>query len=432
MRYRSSPARVPRSSRWADGAGPTEADAVRTGGPAALVAAGPIRLGPTATRFPPSNGHRGEVCADGWGEGPSGTDPGVASVSVAAACTSAVQSLSNGADLPQSSPWVTRTTSPPAVGFRAVLPRPTRPSAAFVAALAGASLLLTGCSSASNAGGSSPPSTAVRTTTTTVPPTTTTTEQPGWTVDSSVGGRIAVDQQSVTEPDGHVVTLYRFRSGVTRFGLHVGSSDPPTGAATVAGDAGSAIGPDETPVLLAAFNGGFEASTGAGGFELNGQVLLPLQGGTASLVIDTNGTGHVGVWGGGFPAPGEQVESVRQNLAPLVVGGQPSGAVGDIPAWGATLGGGSVVARSALGEDAAGNLVYAGSMDALPSDLAAALVGEGTVTAMELDINPEWVQLAWAPAPGGALATGVPGQSRPADQYQVGWTRDFVTVLAAG
>jgi len=76
--------------------------------------------------------------------------------------------------------------------------------------------------------------------------------------------------------------------------------------------------------------------------------------------------------------------------------------------------------------------LYAASMAALPSDLADALVSAGTSTAMELDINPEWVQLAVAPVPGGTLATGVPGQNRPADQYVVGWTRDFVTVLAAG
>jgi hypothetical protein len=264
-----------------------------------------------------------------------------------------------------------------------------------------------------------------------VPPTTTTTEQPGWTPVSSVNGSVAVDSQSVTEPDGHVVTLYRFRSGVTRFGLHVGSSDPPRGTAVVSADSDSTIGPNETAALLAAFNGGFESTAGAGGFELNGQTLVPLEAGYASLVIDADGAGHVGVWGQGLPAKGEQVASVRQNLAPLVAGGQPSANIADITAWGATLGGGSAVARSALGEDAAGNLLYAGSMTALPSDLAGALVSAGTVTAMELDINPEWIQIAVAPSPGGTLTTGIPGQNRPADQYQVGWTRDFVTVLAA-
>jgi hypothetical protein len=48
---------------------------------------------------------------------------------------------------------------------------------------------------------------------------------------------------------------------------------------------------------------------------------------------------------------------------------------------------------------------------------------------MELDINPEWVQLDTAPWPGGPLSPGVPGQHRPASQYLIGWTRDFITVL---
>jgi len=288
-----------------------------------------------------------------------------------------------------------------------------------------AGLLLAGCSSGA----------AISTTTaapSTIPPTTTTTEQPGWTVVSTSNGAIAVDSQAVTEPDGRLVTLFRFRSGRTHVALHVGSTDPPRGTAVVSADSGSTIGPNETASLLAAFNGGFESTAGAGGFELNGQTLVPLQAGYASLVIDTNGVGQVGVWGQGVPTPGEQVASVRQNLAPLVVHGQPNPNMATISAWGATLGGGPAVARSALGEDASGNLVFAGSMAAPPSDIAGALVTAGTVTAMELDINPEWVQIAVAPTPGGALTAGIPGQSRPASQYQTGWTRDFVTVLAAG
>jgi len=300
-----------------------------------------------------------------------------------------------------------------------------------------AGLGLAGCASgqqgarSSSAAGAST-STATAPTTTVAPTTTSTTEQPGWTPVSTVGGAIAVDTQSVTEPTGHVVTVFRFRAGRVSFGLHVGSSDPPRGTATVVADSGPSIGPDETARLLAAFNGGFESTAGAGGFELNGQVLVPMQTGTASLVIDASGSARIGVWGSGVPGAGEQVASVRQNLPPLVVDGQPSPAIGDIATWGATLGGGPAVARSSLAEDGAGNLLYAASMSALPADLADTLVSEGAVTAMELDINPEWVQLAWAATPGGSLTSGVPGQSRPADQYQLGWTRDFVTVLAAG
>jgi len=296
-----------------------------------------------------------------------------------------------------------------------------------------AGLVLVGCSGPTTGTTSNDATvtTLVPTTTTTVPPTTTTTtEQPGWTPDATVDGAIAVDSQTVPEPDGHVVTIYRFRSGQTRFGLHVGSSDPPRGAATVTPDSGPMIGPDESPVLVAAFNGGFESSAAVGGFELNGQTLVPLQAGDASLVIDADGSAHVGVWGQGVPATGEQVASVRQNLPPLVIAGQPSPSVPTIGVWGATLGGGAAVARSSLGEDAAGNLMYAASMDAVPGDLADALVGAGVQTGMELDINPEWVQLALASAPGAPLAAGIPGQNRPGDQYQVGWTRDFVTVMA--
>lgn len=100
--------------------------------------------------------------------------------------------------------------------------------------------------------------------------------------------------------------------------------------------------------------------------------------------------------------------------------------------WGATLGGGELVARSALGENAKGQLIYAASMSASPWDLATALVSSGARTAMELDINPEWVQLAYAKKPGWRLQGGVTGQLRPADQYLIGWSRDFIAVMAHG
>ncbi len=279
-----------------------------------------------------------------------------------------------------------------------------------------------------------PPTTVPPTTTTTVPPTTTTTvepPQPGWAPVSMVGGKIAIDQQSFTGPAGGQVTVFRFRAGRVTFRLHDGSSDPPAGSASIPG-AGSTIAPDEAPLLLAAFNGGFNSSTGVGGFEVSSQVLVPLVAGMASFVIDADGNARIGVWGSDVPVAGEQVVSVRQNLPPLVSGGQPSPNIGNVSAWGATLGGGTTVARSALGEDAQGNILYAAGMSLQPSDLAAALINSGAVTAMELDINPEWVQLDWAAAPGGPLSAGVPGQNRPADQYQQGWTRDFVTVLATG
>jgi hypothetical protein len=131
-----------------------------------------------------------------------------------------------------------------------------------------------------------------------------------------------------------------------------------------------------------------------------------------------------------MPAPGEAVYSVRQNLQPLVLSGQPTPAAADWGLWGATLGGGEYVARSALGQNASGDLIYAASISTTPADLADVLARSGALIAMELDINPEWVQLDAASRPGGPLTATVPGQNRPADQYLVGWTRDFIAVLA--
>lgn len=243
---------------------------------------------------------------------------------------------------------------------------------------------------------------------------------------------IVVDERTITTADGSGITLLRFRAGLTSFDLHVGSQDPPTYGIALPASAGYVVTPAERPQLLAAFNGGFKVSTGSGGVEVAGHVLSPLRPGYASLVIDASGVAHIGVWGQGLPARGEQVASVRQNLSPLVSGGRPSPAAGDWPAWGATLYGVSNVARSAVGEDAQGNIIYAASMHALPSDLATALIDAGAQTAMELDINPYWVQADVASRPGAGLVAAVPGQQRPADQYLYGWTRDFITVLSAG
>ena len=164
--------------------------------------------------------------------------------------------------------------------------------------------------------------------------------------------------------------------------------------------------------------------------EIDGHVLTPLVAGMASLVIDTSGAARIGVWGTTEPVPHEAVASVRQNLPPLVSGGQPRPSISTTSAWGDPLHEVALTARSALGQDAAGDLIYAASMHALPIDMATALVRAGATVAMELDINPEWVQADVAAVPGATDAM-VPGQTRPADRYLLGWTCDFVTVDVA-
>ncbi|MGH3216685.1 MAG: hypothetical protein ACRDN1_21500, partial [Trebonia sp.] len=240
------------------------------------------------------------------------------------------------------------------------------------------------------------------------------------------GGPVGVTFSQVTAKDGSLITIATFR-GPVQYALHNGSDDPGPLAGPV--KAGPKVTGTERERLLAAFNGGFKLDALAGGYEQEGHVVRALRGGLASLVIDTSGQASVGVWGRGLPVKGEAVYSVRQNLWPLVAGGKPTAESALRWRWGGTLGHDEYVARSALGENAVGELMYAASMSTTPADLAEALAAGGARTAMELDINPEWVQPDTASRPGGPLSPGVPGQHRPASQYLTGWTRDFITVL---
>jgi hypothetical protein len=231
----------------------------------------------------------------------------------------------------------------------------------------------------------------------------------------------------VRTPDGSVIMIATFR-GLVRYVLHDGSQDPGPLARPVT--AGPMITGPGRRWLLAAFNGGFKMKSLAGGYEQEGHIARPIQSGLASLVIDRSGQARIGSWGQTVPSPGEAVYSVRQNLWLLVSGGRPTAESARWWRWGGTIGHAEYVARSALGEDAAGELMYAASMSTTPGDLARALASHGARVAMELDINPEWVQMDAASRPGGRLVAEVPGQHRPADQYLVGWTRDFIAVLA--
>ena len=237
-----------------------------------------------------------------------------------------------------------------------------------------------------------------------------------------------VTLSKVQTADGSIVTVAAFH-GPVQYALHNGSQDPGPAYARFV-HAGPALTAAERPRLLAAFNGGFLLRSRAGGYEQEGHVFRSLRKGLASLVIDRSGRARIGVWGVTLPVPGERVYSVRQNLWPLVLDRKRSPETDKWWRWGGSIGRVEDVARSAVGQNAGGELMYAASMSTTPADLATVLAGHGARIAMELDINPEWVQLDTAPAAGGLLTAAIPRQVRPASQYLVGWTRDFIAVLA--
>ncbi len=225
------------------------------------------------------------------------------------------------------------------------------------------------------------------------------------------------------------VGLVSFNQRVVSLHLHSGTID--------AGSTGWRYGPSlagaERAKLISAFNGGFKLDVGAGGFMMNGRVASPLQPGLASIVTYTDGVTDIGSWQHGVPAAGRQVASVRQNLNLLIDNGQPASSADCDSCWGATLGGVSDPARSALGLTARGNLVWAGGVHLTVRDLVNALRGANVVRAVELDINPEWVAAYLYGHRGGhgplAPVPVVPGQSGVPGQFLEPYGRDFFTIV---
>jgi hypothetical protein len=198
---------------------------------------------------------------------------------------------------------------------------------------------------------------------------------------------------------------------------------------------GSKIDPHDYGTLIAAFNSGFKIQASRGGYYTEGKTVQPLVKGRASLIIKTDGTVSVGMWGRDARG-GADIASVRQNLDLLVDNGvnQATGALNDTSKWGGTLGNKVFVWRSGVGIDRNGDLIYVGGNGLNITTLANVLVAAGAVRAMELDINSEWV--SYFTYQGGAASgpiTGVkllPDMQRPANRYLQSGTRDFIALFA--
>ena len=83
------------------------------------------------------------------------------------------------------------------------------------------------------------------------------------------------------------------------------------------------IQPTQAATLVAAFNGGFKMANARGGYYTEGRTIVPLRRSAASLVIYADGSVNIGAWGTDITMT-STVVSVRQNLKPLVIDGEPS------------------------------------------------------------------------------------------------------------
>ena len=155
---------------------------------------------------------------------------------------------------------------------------------------------------------------------------------------------------------------------------------------------GSQIPDDQKDLAIAAFNSGFKMDAANGGAYLDGQEMVPLRGGSATFIINQDGSANVGVWGRDFNMSPD-IKAVRQNLVLLVDNGQlnPELREDDTTAFGATLGNNVYVWRSGVGVTADGVIVYAGGPAMSVLALARTLQSAGAIRAMEMDINTDWV-----------------------------------------
>jgi len=188
--------------------------------------------------------------------------------------------------------------------------------------------------------------------------------------------------------------------------------------------------------LVATFNSGFRVASSGGGFYLHGHYDGSLVKGAASEVYFKNGRLSIGRWGRGPLRMGPDIAAVRQNLRPIVINGKVPATVNQnvLSSWGATLGGGYNVWRSGVGitKDNRIIFVYGPALDV--RTLADLLQRAGCVTAMELDINPDWMSFMYYlpknqpadPTPVNLLRS----QVQPAERYYSISNRDFTAVFS--
>jgi hypothetical protein len=182
--------------------------------------------------------------------------------------------------------------------------------------------------------------------------------------------------------------------------------------------------------LVAVFNSGFKMVDANGGAYLNGQTLVPLRNGAASLVIHRDGTVSIAQWGRDAHLTNDVV-AVRQNLDLIVDHGHVvSGLdVNRDARWGSSRSQFQYTWRSGIGTDSAGHLIYVAGNQLTLATLAEAMSQAGIVHGMQLDIHSDMVAFnTYDPGHSSFARKLLPAIPGPADRYLSTDLRDFFTV----
>lgn len=171
--------------------------------------------------------------------------------------------------------------------------------------------------------------------------------------------------------------------------------------------------------LVFAFNGGFRQEHAGGGYYTEGKTLWPLVHGMAALTIDREGKIDIGVWG---VSPGMRLSNlssfatVRQNLRPTVIDGQPNPELKN-GYWGGGKKGEIFILRSGVCKRTDGRILFAIGAPIDATTLAQAMVHAGCDAGMQLDQNESY--------PRGYIFNG--GEISKLDSRMVGRIDQYLT-----
>jgi hypothetical protein len=144
----------------------------------------------------------------------------------------------------------------------------------------------------------------------------------------------------------------------------------------------------DIPDLVAGFNGGFKEEHGHYGMKIDGVLLIKPRADACTIAMTKEGALRIAPWK--LVADVEDTfEWWRQTPACLLSEGKlHPGLYDENTNWGAALGGGTVVRRSAAGLDPEGKVLFVGvSNHTSPRTMALAMQHAGAVNVAQLDIN---------------------------------------------
>jgi hypothetical protein len=200
--------------------------------------------------------------------------------------------------------------------------------------------------------------------------------------------------KSLVHPDKRrgFAALAIVAANLEAFDLHLvaGTSEPLSNLNIDPAQRSGLVAREHNELLFAAFNGGFKATHGQYGMMLGGVEFLPPRDLACTFVRYNDGRYRIATWSdmkGEFPL----MSFYRQTPPCLVEDGKLHDALlyqEYAKGWGATVGGDTIIRRSAVGLDSSGTTLFYGLGEAMTAQaIARGMLAAGAHVVAELDVN---------------------------------------------